>query len=789
MTRSTTPAHARRSKFTLAAVGLALAAVAFPQAAAGQRASWAGYVDSLAIRTDTAALRAIAPRKADKAGVEALVAGGFAQLRVHQLTGSGRDIAAARKLFDAAVTRSPKDAWARYGYALALVGGPGVRLPSPGGVLNAVVTPQSMAQIVGLDPASHARRELKRALKEEPGFTRAALELARQAQAAHDHDDLVEARDALARIREAAGASAPAELVLALSEADRALGDVKAAAEAATSAGADAGAAGDYARGTALLRDPGHEQEGARAYMAGVERLDSATAARYYADIRYIATDEERGAWSRGDLAARKALLKEFWSMRAAVAGVEVADRLADHYRRLAVAEKEYHRDSSRGAPPIGAHTLLSNDSAAPFDDRGVIYLRHGPPDDIVRTTSSELRPNESWVYQGSQGAPRSFHFIQFPNSPGYRLVDNVLAVVDPTGANFNPEPLIQFLDDRIAADPELAPLLAKMRSAQAGANAGRMGERAMGGSDEAGARAGAAPSVADLQASAGPVAQKVRDRTTAALRTDTDAPQFDAKLPFYYDLFTFRGKGGKTDVVAALAVPADRLTRVPERPDAYVLRLSFIVVDTARKTVTRVDTTYALRSDRRLGAGDYIRVEAQVPTVPTDAAVERLVLRDAAAGSAGEAYAASVPVREYAGGKLTISDIVLAEPRGTGAWRRGDVSLALVPPRQFPEGSFAVFYEIYNLRPGASFETTIRVEGMDRDAIRALLGIGGGSIRLAFRGEAQPNAEGVVQAVRRIKGQLKPGRYRITIQIRDVVSGESATRSRELIVRKEKEK
>jgi hypothetical protein len=42
-----------------------------------------------------------------------------------------------------------------------------------------------------------------------------------------------------------------------------------------------------------------------------------------------------------------------------------------------------------------------------------------------------------------------------------------------------------------------------------------------------------------------------------------------------------------------------------------------------------------------------------------------------------------------------------------------------------------------------------------------------------------------VVQSVRRVKGDLKPGRYRITIQVKDLATGEAATRSRELLVRK----
>ena len=86
----------------------------------------------------------------------------------------------------------------------------------------------------------------------------------------------------------------------------------------------------------------------------------------------------------------------------------------------------------------------------------------------------------------------------------------------------------------------------------------------------------------------------------------------------------------------------------------------------------------------------------------------------------------------------------------------------------------------------GAAFETSIRVEGLDRSAISALLGRNGGAIRLAFRGDA-PADPSVVQELRRIKGDLKPGRYRITIQVKELATGKVATRDREFVVAKKK--
>ena len=146
-----------RRCLTAGALCCALAAVgAHPLAA--QRLDWSGFVDSLATRIDTAGLRALVPAHPKRADANALLAGGFAALRLHQLTGQNRDVDAARDIFGQATSRYPTLAWAHYGSALALAGSPGLSIPSPGGVLKPVVTGQALAEVVHADRASRARR-------------------------------------------------------------------------------------------------------------------------------------------------------------------------------------------------------------------------------------------------------------------------------------------------------------------------------------------------------------------------------------------------------------------------------------------------------------------------------------------------------------------------------------------------------------------------------------------------------------------------------------------------------
>jgi hypothetical protein len=71
----------------------------------------------------------------------------------------------------------------------------------------------------------------------------------------------------------------------------------------------------------------------------------------------------------------------------------------------------------------------------------------------------------------------------------------------------------------------------------------------------------------------------------------------------------------------------------------------------------------------------------------------------------------------------------------------------------------------------------------MDRSAISTLLGLGGNSMRLTFRGDARPDSAGIVQSVQHIRSKLKQGRYRITVTVKNLTTGESTRRSRELLV------
>ncbi len=118
-----------------------------------------------------------------------------------------------------------------------------------------------------------------------------------------------------------------------------------------------------------------------------------------------------------------------------------------------------------------------------------------------------------------------------------------------------------------------------------------------------------------------------------------------------------------------------------------------------------------------------------------------------------------------------------LGLPDATAGWTRRGVTLALLPTSEFPESSFDVYYEIYNLPAGTPYETEISFERLDDSDDDP-------PVRTLFSGESAARADGSVAELRRVQSGLPKGLYRLTVGVRDNVSGHTASRSRLVQVR-----
>jgi hypothetical protein len=247
--------------------------------------------------------------------------------------------------------------------------------------------------------------------------------------------------------------------------------------------------------------------------------------------------------------------------------------------------------------------------------------------------------------------------------------------------------------------------------------------------------------------------------------------------LPFHYDLYTFRGQGGSTAVVAAFAVSAGLLRREDSgRGVRYRFDVTLVLADTALRSVARMDDSVYVHFSRALLAEHLLYTQLELQVSPSRSTVQRVIMTDATEPGIGQLYGSPFPVPDYSGSRLMLSDIALGLPEARAGWKRGDVTLALLPTSQFPASAFDVYYEIYNLPAGHRYETEVAVEATragDRPPVR-----------LRFSGLATAASEGFVQELRRVETSLGPGRHRITVTITDPASGQRASRSRVFEVR-----
>lgn len=736
---------------TLLLAGMGMALFIAPGPASARQGDRAARLDSIGSSTDTVALRLLAGEAGSRSATDpdTRLAGGFAAMRLFLINGDEDDARTARDAFESAGDDTPDDAWAWYGLGLTWARGPEVSAGTP-----RIVTFRAFQEALGTDPASRAVRALKRALELDPALTPAATALVPVAIEKHDVNALRVARNTLAAAQTRGEFSLTA--LDALARAERYLGNtaaaVDAARRAATMSGDDPVARYDLAK--ALFLD-GRDDEGSLAWHDAVDGMDADLGERIHEDLRAIADEWEEDRWDRLDTDGRREWIRDFWTTRAALSAVTVAERIGEHYRRLEVAGRRYYRHRKWGAVPTNALLLQRPD--LPYDDRGLVYVRHGEPYRIITSIGDPDSRNESWVYRLPEGGFRLLHFFQFGSAmrdaavvgnpdampanggfgDGYR--DFLLMRVLPCG---------RWVDDRLVWDKRLRLLRCNQFD--------------------------------QLSISA-----EIRRDALDALHSDSDAPAFERDLALTYDLFTFRGEDGRTDVAAGVIVPLGEMTTLPAwQGIASEFDISLIVADTMFDRVARADTLIRFMRTAPESGDALARLTLSLPVTPGDDQVQRLVVSDSYDRLHGTLAGRGIDVPDYSGRDLMISDIVLAAPDSGGSFRRGDVALSLVPTREFEGGAFRTYYEVYNLMPDSAYSTEIVIDkagGGIGGFVRGLFG-GGPEVRLRFEETASPVA-GLSAQLRRVDTSLEPGDYRIRVRITDRATGRTAEKEREFTV------
>lgn len=692
----------------------------------------------------------------------------FARMRRYELQFRRVDSYEAARAFRRVLRRQPDLACAHYGLGRTLARGPDALVRLGDGPLDHGPVPYSLA-------ARQAPRELTRALELDSALVEAAAELYRLAVAMR-HDRVTDAaREALALVPLSLRGRAPLILGVAeldalegapdsasrlLSEAETGTwmprhreqaaailldtGHPEAAAELLDPYGDETGVSGRsfYLRARVLLVTPGRESEGAVAYLRGLAQTDSAGLETYLLDIEPLLGDVV-ASWREQGADATRENLRWWWERSAALSGLAIHERLAEHYRRLTLARREFPLRSSLGAPLPNALILDPAWRRFRIDQRGLVYLRQGEPALTFGGTAAGSS-SVTWIYGNIDGGSAIYHFTKQPGQPDWEMI--------PVGCQVSPS-LRQTL---VAWDPEIALSLSACEAGGAAALEDRL---------------------------------RARQKATRAWTTEADRRHLDGQPEFSADFYALRGRTA-TVLTAVVGIDAASLRAGgPEQDPAYASRVDLILIDSTRRAVERAGQDHSLRPGRPLSALEVVRfhVTAEIPS--SEDATYRVVVTDMAGGSSNMA-GGSIEIPDFRSGGLQISDLVLATA-DTGTWRRGAVSLSLVPGRVFPVGEpMHVYFEIYDQPAGAAFGVEISLR---TDRRRGILGRIAGLFRgartaatLRFDDNATESDPvlGIPQLRSLGTADLEPGEYSLTVTITDRATGASSSRTRTVTLR-----
>ncbi len=180
-----------------------------------------------------------------------------------------------------------------------------------------------------------------------------------------------------------------------------------------------------------LYYETNRPQLAEKTYWKAVDAIRQYWEMRFlFDDIKYIMTDRDLRMRFKS-IAAVKQYYHRFWNKHNPLGSLPYNPRLAEHYRRLIKAEKDFIYDRIRleinnpdrlnvlNLPQV----VLRNTK---FNDKGLVYIRYGEPDDRAVSLSDGMASNESWLYYPTVYNPKLiFHFEISEHAPpgDWRLV------------------------------------------------------------------------------------------------------------------------------------------------------------------------------------------------------------------------------------------------------------------------------------------------------------------------------------------------------------------------------
>jgi GWxTD domain-containing protein len=748
--RSSRPELRKRASLVGTALLCILAPPAYAQSPA-DRQELERFRDSLSASRDSSGLLALEKRmieaaKADRSNGLLHLKLGFLSLRLGELGGHAHYDDAASE-FQWAIDLQPSWPYAWYGMGLAEYG--------VGDSQVSFVT--GLKTMLGKDALTRSAVAFAKSAEVDPAFVHGLVELANTALRQRVNVKLGVALDALRRAGATAAGSDPAVL-LARGRVEREVGDADSAL-AAFNGYLQSGSN----RGLGLLELARTQFlvgrfDGVGPYFEGAATDDAITVAGYRADLATISPDSGLREFDRQRGPRRADYLKRFWGERDQIELRTAGERLREHYRRLFYARKNFQLTSNtRHYDIVERYRSRSRD----FDDRGVIYIRHGEPSSRATYAAPGLEPNESWRYTRADG-DMIFHFIAREDVQDFKLVESLFDVLGFSDA-------VKLQGQSSAADNAMAEQLMLSREQLSPIyrrlqGAGRI-------------------STGRYQSQERRVGQQ-----SIALGTTSDSYElrFKQELKAQSEVLAVGRDSSGHQVQIAYAISGSSLEPVTvTRGYLYSVRVRFAATNRQGQVVSSLDTTRHFVAPAPVPANEHLvgRVGASVPVGSLE---YRLAIQQGEV--AGVVHPRdSVRVGPLTPTSLSLSDLVLGSRTTNLAWRRTpDDTVLFNPLKTYRRGDeMELYYEIEGLRPTPyTVELAVKKKGSSGGLFRKIFGGGGAAIRLKFQEQATTPT---VTTHRSLKlDRLKPGNYVLDLLVVDA-DGRKDRRSREFQVVEEK--
>jgi GWxTD domain-containing protein len=586
---------------------------------------------------------------------------------------------------------------------------------------------EGLQTMLGRDALTRSANAFAKSAEVDPGFAEGLLELSNTALQQRINSRMDVALAALRRAARTSASTSPAVL-LSRGRVERVNGSLDSSAVSLRQLLAQDSSNTtvwlELGRTLLLQNDPAAVDF----WFHGLREADEPTLDLYRDDLRLIMPDSVMYRFESASSEARVKLLKAFWRTRDVDELHPPGSRLAEHYRRLDFARRNFRLVSKNRQYDINER-YRSDQSE--YDDRGVIYIRHGEPDDKARYNAPGIEPNESWLYE-REGGDLIFHFVARQDVQDYRLVESLFDVLpfQSTVAIRDEERLVgdafgnqlqQHTEGLLRSRQGMLPIYSRLMGSGRASNASLLSEER-----ELGA------SIIKLGISTDSWPIRLGDRIDATL-----------------DVLAVGSNEEGAQVQFAFAISGGGLTaRMIDEGVAYPVRTLASILALDGTVIAEIDTTRTFLTPAELSDGQLLLGRLPV-TVPPGTFTVRMAVQtdDGGIVTARDTIKVASPL----GPDVGLSDLALGAKSVFLPWQVPTGDTAWVNPtlRFHRSETMELYFEVTGLAPDMRYTVEMAVKRpRGRSIFKRIFGGGGTALRLKFDHQSNGGVDRIAREV-----------------------------------------